>query len=75
MDNIALNLVSSILQMATNEPNIDDIHSLVDRIASGRRHCRDINPTSTHDKTPAVETPSCLDNWGIMLTWLAQTHL
>ena len=62
MDNIALNLVSSILHIAINEPNIEDIHSMVDQLASGRLHYRYPNPTPTHGATPAVEASSCLDN-------------
>ena len=38
MDNIALNLVSSILRIATDEPNVENIHSMVDQLASGSRH-------------------------------------
>ena len=62
MDNIALNLVSSILHIATDEPNVENIHSMVDQLASGRRHATFINSMLTHGITPAVQAPSCLDN-------------
>ena len=62
MDNIALNLVSSILHIATDEPNVENIHSMVDQLALGRRHATFTNSTPTHGITPAVQAPSCLDN-------------
>ena len=62
MDNIALNLVSSILHIATDEPNVENIHSMVDQLALGRRHATFTNSTPNHGITPAVQAPSCLDN-------------
>ena len=62
MDNIALNLVSSILHIATDEPNVENIHLMADQLASSRLHATFADPTPTHGITPVVQAPSCLDN-------------
>ena len=62
MNDIVLNVVSSILSIATKEPNVDDVHLMIDQLASGKQNSNNTSRLSIIDEKSAVPTRSCLGN-------------